>query len=199
MGLTEFLKDDFGIVGIACRKIAVGVGLFDLCLEESRYGLVPVVDPWVAVSPVSLEVCLYFPHLFAYGLLGIALHAGIECGVNLQTIGIRVEFGRHIPQFVEDSLPEIERLSVVGILDREAEFDGKVLQTVTLGACKMPVRIHIVDNGVATPQGILGVDFRIVGCSGLEQSDEHGGLFHRKVLGRGTEVGLCGSLNAVGV
>ena len=148
---------------------------------------------------MSFEIFLHFLHLFAHSLFGITLHAGVEGGINFQTIGIGVEFRRHIPQFVKDSLPEIERCSVVSILDREAEFDGQVLQTVTLAPCKMPMCVHVFDDGVAASQGILGVDFRIVGRCGLKQSYKHGGLFHCKVLRRGAEVSLCGSLYAVGV
>ena len=58
---------------------------------------------------------------------------------------------------------------------------------------------HVVQHGVTAFETVFGVQTRVVGAGGFEQSHEYGTFLHGELAGRFGEVGRCRRLDAVGV
>ena len=59
--------------------------------------------------------------------------------------------------------------------------------------------LHQVEDDVTTLQRVFWIDERIIIGGGLEHTHEDSGVLGLQVLGRTTEVGLAGGLDAEGV
>ena len=61
------------------------------------------------------------------------------------------------------------------------------------------MRLHILEHHIAAAQAVLGIELGIVGACSLEESHKHSRLLGVEVAWLHIEVGLCGSLDAIGV
>ena len=167
-------------------------------LDEVRHFLMPFVLPGRGRAPVVVERLLHLFHLLDSCFLGIALHTGVNGGVNLQAVTVEVVAVFTTPglQFVLDSLTEIKRLSVVVVLDTIVEVDGFHLQRIKGLFRQVFVNQHVVEHHVAAFQRVVGIDAWVVVSRGLQQSNEDGRLVGGQLLGCRSEVRLGSRLDA---
>ena len=203
VGLVHVVVDRVQVVGIAGQQLVVDRRVARLVLDKVGDGLVVLVEPAVLIAPMAAEVALHNLHLLADGLLGILLHPGVERGVNLQAVALQVEFEaflvRNAFHLVGYSLAEVGRHTGIVGLEGVLQVDGQCRYRVILLLRQVAVLDHILQHLVATAQAVLGIDTRIVGACGLEQSHQHGTLLDFQVLGGGPEVGVGRRLDAVGI
>ena len=150
---------------------------------------------------MGVEGFLYLLHLLDGRLFGIALHAGVDGGVDFQAVLIKVIAVLLAPvlQMVLHGFAEIERLSVVVVLNAIVQFDGLDLQRVVGLLCEVAMLEHVVQHYIAAVQRIFGIDARIIISGGFQQSYQDGGLVGCQVLRSRAEVGLCSCLDAKSV
>ena len=165
-----------------------------------------LVLPGIHITPMLVKSLLNLFHLLDGSLLGIALHATVECGVNLQSFGIvgidtivTIILLTPVLHEVSNGFAEIVGSTVVGCLDAVVQFDFFLLEGFALIGSQMMVAQHIVEHHITTVEGILRIDAGIIigGC--LEQSYQHRTLVGSQVLGCGTEIRLCCRFDAKGV
>ena len=160
-----------------------------------------LVLPGIGASPVAVERLLHLLHLLHGSLFGILLHAGVDGGIDFQSVLIEVVAVLRAPflQVVLHRLTEIEGLSVVVVLNAKVQLHRLYLQRVVGFLCQVFVLQHIVKHNVTAIHGVLRIDARIVigGC--FQQTHEDSSLVGCQVLGSSSEIGLGGSLDAKGV
>ena len=103
-------------------------------LDKVGYLNVALVLPGISAAPVRVKALLHLLHLLHGSLLGILLHARVECGVNLQSLGVvgvfvifAVVVGTPALHKVGHSLAEVVSLAVVGILHAIVELNLQLL------------------------------------------------------------------------
>ena len=168
MGRVENLKHATRIFRMSRRQHFVGVGLFQLLLQEIGDGLIFLVHPGILISPMGFEVLLHVAHLFAHGFFGVSLHATVYCRVDLQAVLVGIEVGSECFHFFGHRLTEVKCVAVVGTLHTEFQFDGLILECVVLCLREAAVCVHIVQHNVATLQGTAWIALGVVGRSGFE-------------------------------
>ena len=204
MGLVEVVVDGVLLVAELLLQVFVDGQLHGQVLDEAGYLHVALVLPGRCVAPVVVEAGLYHPHLLDGGLLGIALHAGVEGGVDFEAFGVEgvaviVVLLAPVLQVVGHGLAEVVGLAVVGALYAVVELDVLPFQRFALLRRQVPVVQHVVEYDVAAAQRVLGIDARVVVGGGLQQSYEHGGLVGGELGRLDAEVGLGGRFDAEGI
>ena len=184
---------------ILVDRLSLG-DILDEVLDLHVVGILPGVDG----APVAVEGLLQLLHLLVGSLLGILLHAGVDGGVDLQSLGVEgvavvVVVLAPALQVVGHGLAEIVGVAVVDTLDAVVELDLEFLQRVALCLREMSVLLHEVEHDVAALQRIVGIDEGIIECGGLEHAHEDGGILGCEILRCAAEVGLTGGLDAKGI
>ena len=185
-------------------QVAVVGRLPGQVFNEVGYLLVPLVAPRGLCSPVLVEGALYLLHLLHGGVLGIALHPGVERGIYLETLGVqRVAvisvLLAPVLQVVGHGLAEVVGLAVVGILNAEVQVNLRLLQRVARCLRQMPVQPHVVQHYIPAGQRVLRVDARVIVGGSLQQSHQDGRLLGGQIARQRAEVGLRSGLDAKGV
>ena len=201
--LVHVVVDRVQVVGISSQQLVVDGRVARLVLNKIGDGLVVLIKPAVVVAPVAPEVLLHDLHLLAHGLLGIFLHLGIERGVDLEAVTLQVEFqalsrGDSL-DLACHSFTEVGGHTVVVGLEGIFQVDGQRGHRVILSLGQVATFNHVLQYLVAAPQAVLGVDARVIGAGGLEQAHEHSALLELEVTRCGLEIGIGGSLDAVGI
>ena len=177
------------------------------------------VGPGRCAAPVVVELLLHDGHLSGHGVLRMLLDAGVDGGVNLKTVHVEIQavgavavlhqtfHAEHVDVFAE-VLAEVGRDAVGGVLLRmlPAQHYGQRLERIELrlggGASAEghpSVLIEVVQDDVATREGVLGMQPGVVGRSGFEQTHQHGGLLVGEAVGRRAEIAARRRLDAEGV
>ena len=78
-------------VGETACEVAVALCALRYVLHEVGDLMMVLVLPWVLTGPVLVKALLEEAHLLHHGLLGVALYARVDGGVNLKAVGIEVE------------------------------------------------------------------------------------------------------------
>ena len=148
-----------------------------------------------------VETLLDNLHLLDDCLLSIALHSGIDGGIDFQTIAIEVDviFLAPLLQFRFNSLAEVKCLSVIVVLDTVIEVDRLLRQCVVSLTIDVLMEQHVVEHHITAVKGILRVDARIIISGSLEQSHKNGTLVGGEVTGCSAEIGLGSCLDSEGV
>ena len=161
-----------------------------------KVGHLPVllVLPGRSRAPMAVEAFLNHAHLFVHSLLGIFLHARVEGGVNLQTIGIEVYVHlflvEEIAQVLGQLLSEVQRLAVVNVLYTKTQLNGHGAERVVFSLRKMSVGAQVVEHHVAALQAALRVQLGVVGRCSLQQSHQNGAFLRLELGRRRIEVSL---------
>ena len=202
---------DFLLAEACGLEAAVAVAVLHGLGEEVLLLLGGDVAEGVALagSELALEGGLYLlAEVFAHGLLGIALHARVDGGVDLQAVLVHVvvvAIGFAVvlaPVFHvgADVLAQIGCQAVVVALGRVARHvDGFLLVDGQAVVAEVAVVVHLGEDDIAALQRVVGVQHGAVGRGGFEQSHEYGGLVDVQLGGRLVEEGLRGGLDAEGI
>ena len=147
---------------------------------------------------MAVEVLLHLSHLLAGSLFGISLHAGVDGGVDGQSVSVEVVAVILAPVFhvLGHGFAEVGGLSVINVLYAVVQFDVCQLQRVELLLRQVAVLQHVVEHDVAPLQCVVGMDAGIVVGCGFQHAYKYGGLVGRQFLWRNTEISLAGSLDA---
>ena len=149
---------------------------------------------------MALERLLHHLHLLADGLLGILLHARVEGGINLEAIAFQVQYQAiglgNVLDLAGHGFAEVGRNAVIVALDGILQVDGQRRYRVILLLRQVAAVDHVLEHHVAARQAVLGVNARVVGAGGLEQSHEHGALLKLELPRRCPEVGVGSRLDA---
>ena len=156
------------------------------------------VLPGIHAAPMFVEGLLQLAHLVPCGLLGILLHAGVDGGIDFQTVGIEVNAVIAAPffQVVGQGLAEVGGLTVVDLLYAVVQFNLFDGEGVEGFLCQVSVLEHVVEHHVATAHAVVRMQPWVIGGRGLEHAHEDGSLVGGEVFGGNAEVGLTGRLDA---
>ena len=168
--LVRYIQIMIDGVGVALKlAFQVSVDRQTSCNVFDKVGHLPVllVLPGRSRAPMAVEAFLNHAHLFVHSLLGIFLHARVEGGVNLQTIGIEVYVHlflvEEIAQVLGQLLSEVQRLAVVNVLYTKTQLNGHGAERVVFSLRKMSVGAQVVEHHVAALQAALRVQLGVVG------------------------------------
>ena len=163
---------------------------------------VALVLPRICAAPVRVKALLHLLHLLYGSLFGILLHARVECGVNLQSLGVvgvfvvlAIVVGTPALHPVAHSLAEVVSLAVVGILYAVIQLNLQLLQRVALLLSQVAVLLHQVEHDVTALQRVVGVNQRVIVGGSLQHSNQYGSILNSKLLWRAAKVGFTSCLD----
>ena len=206
MGKIEIIENGVLVAVVLLVQQFIIRCLLSQILDEMGNFYMAFVLPGIDIAPMLIESLLHLLHLFDGSFLGIMLHATVEGGVNLQTFGI-ISIGTVVaiilltPRLhpVGHRFTEVVGIAVIGILHTIVQLDFLLLKGFALLRCEMTVAKHVVEHHIATTEGILRIDARIIIGGGLEQSYQNGRLVGGEMLGSSAEIGLGSGLDAKGI
>ena len=203
--------DRIGIVWEARSPHFVGITLSGDFFNETGDEVAVFVSPGIPDAfPVAVKVSLDDFHLLTNRIFSIVLHAGVKRGNDFQAIGIDVQVRTFLTNFIANGIAEVESLAIVGAFHVEVQADGLVKEFFQrrfvadadlreMFRQQIAMLIHVVQDDISPLEGVLGIDFGIIGGRRLQESDKNSCLLGFQI-GRGrVEVGLRGSFDAESV
>ena len=133
MWQVQVVVDGILVVVVFLREVFVdGLSLGDV-LNEVLDLHMALILPGIDRAPMLVEGLLHLFHLFVGSLLGIFLHAGVDGGVDFQTLGIKgvtviKVFLAPAFQIIGHSLAEVVGIAIVGTFYAVVKFDVEPLQ-----------------------------------------------------------------------
>ena len=143
----------------ASKQLLVHLAALNLVGKEIIEDFAVGIYPAWTITPLGIKVALHHTHLLTHRLLGIALHAGVDGGVNFETIAIEINVVVFAPvaHFLHQCHLEIGTLVVLLSLRGVLYVEVLLAQAVIFFLVYITMSKSIVKHSVATLKATLGM------------------------------------------